>query len=150
MGKIIESKTLVVELWEMGVVNIHRPRDRNVYCPSYSFLREFGQWLNENHPPYRKEEFDCDDFTTWAIHSATKSLIENNQVQNCGHSIMACDLRINTSLLGVVPSSDLSLHENCIVRVDDGRWFFLEPQNGEYELYEQNNTRYDPPLDVWP
>ena len=101
-------------------------RDNQVACPSYAWLSgPFADFVRANVQTYVPEKFDCDDFALKTVVLATEALNESDDLSNCGHSIGICYLHINGNLNGVTDGN----HATNIVRIDDGRLVFFEPQN---------------------
>lgn len=142
MGKIVQSKELVAELWGLGVPELRLPRDPQVYCPSFAWLKEFAKWLSQNQIPYQKHKADCDKQTTRAMYYAWDALYRNPEVKNCGYGFGWCEIDLRNGSLNAVSGA---YHETLIVRVDDGRWFLLEPQNGLYEEFQGATANYPAP-----
>lgn len=144
---ILESRDLAIELLDLGVESLGQPRDARHFCPSLGWLEEFAAAFHaRNHQEYKPESFDCEDFAMWFVVSASRSLYEAGFSKDCGHTV--CYDEVDTvRLLGVGPG----MHANNIARCDDGRWYFIEPQNGRIEHAQTAINRGDckPPRWVW-
>ncbi len=101
-------------------------RDGRVACPSYDWLAgPFADFVRDNVRTYVPEKFDCDDFALKAVVLATEALNASDEITGCGHSIGICYLHVAGNLNGVTDAN----HATNIVRLDDGRLMFFEPQN---------------------
>jgi hypothetical protein len=125
---IISSQTLHQELLNLfPSATITPPRDARYACPSESWLtHDFAEYVRrEIQTKYVAEKFDCDDFTLETICLATKALNETAELRSCGHTIGMSYVMVKGNLNGVRDS----FHACNLVRLDDGRWVFFEPQN---------------------
>jgi hypothetical protein len=143
-----DAMTLYMELFSMGCDNVQRPRDSVMFCPSCSWLDDFGSYMRKIFKTYEKQKFDCDDYAIRAIDRATSALLENDDVQDCGHSFCYCEIDIKTELNGIKKDGDTH-HGTNLVRCSDGFWYFFEPQNGQITKYENDSPDYHPPIWVW-
>lgn len=126
---IISTQDATAELTQLGFRRVVGPLDRNLFCPSGEWLNEFAAWINLHRKAYEPEKYDCDDFAFWARHEATRSLVRNPVLRDCGHAFLFCTFypAIMEWINGIEGSGDG--HACNIVRTPDG-WVFFEPQTG--------------------
>lgn len=116
-----ELQTLGFKCWA--------PRDSGLWCPVQEWLDDFAEYLVENHDSAAKEAWDCDDY---ALHAVVQASIACRLAEvECGHTFVYCTVRLWGELNGVKPNDSIG-HALNLVRLDDDRLLFFEPQNGRY------------------
>jgi len=124
----IPSAQLLSEVSALGF-SCWQPRDAQIFCPSESWLVEFGDFLKANNLLAQRESWDCDDYALSAVSEA--SIACRAAALDCGHSFVYCTVRLWGALNGLdVPWG--SGHACDLVRLDSGVYVFFEPQNGTF------------------
>lgn len=139
----ITGQQLADELRALGFEEVHTPRDTSYACPSLLWLAQFGKYCLANQPakPGSGQESDCDDSADWAVDQARRSANANPDCKGHGHPVCYCEVRIPlvtdaheddgeiNDLNGIEGPQE---HSTTIVRCDDGKLYFFEPQTGRF------------------
>jgi hypothetical protein len=139
--KLINSTQLSAELTGFGFRTVEF-RDVLYYCPEFSWLEKFDEYLQPLLAPLRdavKAGFkcvDCDDFAMRVVDRALDCLLAgDNDKPVCGHSVGLADViirnfdddgNVSVGLNGITGS-----HETNIIRCADD-WYFYEPQTRKH------------------
>lgn len=139
----ITGQQLADELKSLGFERVEDPRDTTDACPSPTWLVPFGEYCRANQPakPGSGQESDCDDSVIWTLDQARRSAGENPDCKGHGYAVCYCTVRIPLVTpanedYGIV--NDLNgiegprNHTTTIVRCDDGKLYFFEPQTGRF------------------
>ena len=128
MARILE----IDHLWRearvlLGNTRYSAPRDNKVVCPSKDwFIDEFIPKLDEITKPYVVNTYDCEDFCAQAQLLMTQCILANPEFHGCGHSLEYVEITIPPGQqLATVQDG---IHATCLIRFDNGEWWFFEPQ----------------------
>ena len=132
--KVVDCKEFISDCYKLSPTALISPmRDGKLACPSYEWLEgPFSEFVRDNMQHYVTEKFDCDDFALKTVVLGTEALNATDSLIGCGHSIGIAYAFINGELNGVRDGN----HATNIVRLDDGRVVFYEPQNQKIEFAE--------------
>lgn len=125
---IIPASQFLEEVTALGFI-CWSPRDKNVFCPSSDWLREFGAYLLKHRLPYEIDSWDCDDYSLQAVSEA--SVACRLAGAGNGHTFVYCTMQLWGPINGVDAPFG-SGHACNLVRLDTGAYVFFEPQNGEF------------------
>ena len=130
MAAIIPAQRYLQEVLSLirdGAV-INTPRDwADVVCPSRAFIEEdFLPALDAVTLPYITNTYDCEDYCAESQILMSRSLLTDPRYYGCGHSLGYAEVIIpnGVTLNGVTDG----VHATNMIRLDDGTWWFMEPQ----------------------
>lgn len=127
---IIPAKQFLTEVQALGF-NCWGPRDREVFCPSESWLADFGLYLNDTRLAPQLDSWDCDDYALQAVAEASVACREASL--SVGHSFVYCTVRLWGPLNGIdLDPQNITGHATNLVRLNTGQYVFFEPQNGSF------------------
>lgn len=100
-----------------------RLTDESYVAPSLEWVKEFAAYLRQNQPNYFAQKFDCENFARWAACEADKSLYNNPDIKDAGHTFgeASCVIETNGRFGG---------HAMNIVLCDDENLYAFEPNGG--------------------
>lgn len=125
---IISASQFLAEVTEIGF-SCWQPRDKEIFCPSEDWLREFGSYLLQTRVQSARESWDCDDYALHAVVEA--SVACRAAALGTGHSFVYCTLKMFGQLNGIDAEWG-SGHAGNLVRLDSGSYVFFEPQTGQF------------------
>ncbi len=146
----VSAPTLLSRLHTLGLADAKVFRDATYFLPSRAWLADtFAPFLQHEFWQYQrayiKSKFDCEDFAfeaeleadidryvmsraaKFALKAATRSLVANGTLADCGHAFLYCEVRI-------LPGRTLNQvrdgrHATNLCLHPDGSATFFEPQN---------------------
>lgn len=122
--RLIKGEEIYGELFDHAQ-NIEGPRDKQYICPARGWVTDFGAWLLPRLPKYEADRFDCDDYALTALTLADTAPTRLKHSPAIGVARVA--IQEGKSLNGV--EGGKAPHMTCVVRCDDNRWYYYEPQN---------------------
>ncbi len=147
---LVPAPTLLARLRALGLAEAKVFRDATYFLPSREWLADtFAPFLKNEFWHYQRAyiqaKFDCEDFAfeaeleadidryvmsraaKFAFKAATRSLVANAALADCGHAFLYCEVRI-------LPGHALNQvrdgrHATNLCLHPDGSATFFEPQN---------------------
>ena len=131
---IIDSFAYRKELEDLGST-CNRPRDRNLFCPSLEWIKQFGFYLDGIRDLGQPEAWDCDDFSLWAVVEASKAChaaAVHQGFGNIGHTFCFMEVNLWGPMNGIEPDTIPLAHAINVVKTNRNELLFFEPQSGQF------------------